>query len=241
MPNNLIAPPSEITIGGPRELFCKHSLQLFGWAELTIQYKLLFLNNYVLARYMLNFNVETSRRPARMSPKNILASACVAAVLTFASQASADVFNWSYVGGSGDTASGLMTVSLSSGDEYTVTGISGTYDGFSITGPLALAACCASPANDNLFWPNNDSNNGGLLDVGGIAFTANNLDINIFFDGSSYQDLTVPTGTGPGGFTSADSAGQFSAARIPEPITLSLFGAGLVGAAALRRHKKKSA
>jgi hypothetical protein len=44
----------------------------------------------------------------------------------------------------------------------------------------------------------------------------------------------------PFGFPSTFGAGTFAVADVPEPITLSLFGAGLVGAAGLRRRKKKA-
>ena len=60
------------------------------------------------------------------------------------------------------------------------------------------------------------------------------VDVQIWSDGeNSYDPLNV-------GYDTSDAI-QFAGASVPEPLTLSLFGAGLAGAVAVRRRKKKSA
>jgi len=67
-----------------------------------------------------------------------------------------------------------------------------------------------------------------------------------FFPGLLFSPLITGQGTisfnsdNPFGVTDNTSFGVFIT-RVPEPVTLSLFGAGLVGAAAIGRRKKKSA
>jgi len=61
-------------------------------------------------------------------------------------------------------------------------------------------------------------------------------------------ETTIGTGANAGKFlvgactqTSCPGGGSFDLIAVPEPISLSLFGAGLIGAAALRRRKGKKA
>ena len=83
--------------------------------------------------------------------------------------ARADLFTFSY-SGSGFSASGTITATLQSGNQYLITGISGTRSGQSITGLIAAGGFTNVPygTNDNLlFYPP-----GGLyLDTKGFAYT----------------------------------------------------------------------
>lgn len=80
----------------------------------------------------------------------------------------------------------------------------------------------------------------------GIAFSAPQL---MDYDGVSAMDPTPVTFLGisllttdrGGLFIFKASDLMFEASTVPEPITLSLFGAGLVGAGALRRRRKAMA
>jgi len=60
--------------------------------------------------------------------------------------------------------------------------------------------------------------------------------------GSGITGITITT-TDDGGFAFGDFFEGFApgAEKVPEPLTLSLFGAGLAGAAALRRRRKSAA
>jgi PEP-CTERM motif len=60
----------------------------------------------------------------------------------------------------------------------------------------------------------------------------------VVVDGSSIQE---PIPSGGYNVKLGDRAFSLSGSAVPEPLTLSLFGAGLAGAAALRRRKKKAA
>lgn len=180
-----------------------------------------------------------------MSLKNLIASAAAVIAMTLASQASATVYQFTYsapivAGGGTDTASGLLFVTPASGDSFLVTGISGLYNGSAITGLLATGTCCASPFNDNLIFPNNDAPPGtGLLDLGGIGFTTATENVNLYFalGFTGYSDITGPLNQSNPIFS---DFGTFTL-QAPEPLTLSVFGAGLAGAVAMRRRKKKTA
>jgi hypothetical protein len=88
-----------------------------------------------------------------------------------------------------------------------------------------------------------------------ISFYDNNPTETVFINGTplviSQTDTTYNlnlsgvtsvdiTGFGAGLYWTADNIVYSAATNVPEPVTLSLFGAGLVGAAALRRRKAKA-
>jgi hypothetical protein len=89
------------------------------------------------------------------------------------------IFDWSFSGDSaGDTGSGTLTVSGAT-SPFTMTTITGTYDGSSINSvPLPPGSCCGVPANDNLvFVPPSPA----FFDIQGIAFSTASLSgANIF-------------------------------------------------------------
>src|SRR4051794_32745245 len=90
-------------------------------------------------------------------------------------QAGAALFNWSFSGDTaGDTGSGTLTTTGST-SPFTVTDITGTFDGNTIT---ALLPAGSFALNDNLvFEP------APFLDGFGISFSiAGGTPVNIFFD-----------------------------------------------------------
>ena len=187
--------------------------------------------------------------------KRLLASAAALVPMMFASQASATTFQFTYTGSGGlDNISGQITATPSSGDSYLATGISGNRDGQNITGLLAPGSLGFQ--NDNLLFPNSDPLIGppGLfLDFGGIAFsTVAGDDWHVF--GHQGVTTTVSGATLVTSTTYAEfpfggtliNTGTFSLVIIPdtnpvpEPLTLSVFIAGLAGAIGLRRRKKEA-
>jgi hypothetical protein len=124
------------------------------------------------------------------------------------------------------TSSGYDLTSVSGGEDAY---ISGVLEHATIVG-LSPYAGADNTLSSNL-----------LPDFGGFSFSTDVAgDTNIF----------TTCGTGPCAIKSADdpvgypSSGfelAYSANVVPEPVTLSLFGAGLAGAAALRRRKKAKA
>jgi hypothetical protein len=114
------------------------------------------------------------------------------------------------------SASGLtLSVTEDAGAEYLGTAFNGVQfagltlsDGSSITGVTL------------------DTNLPGL-NASDVSFTSNSVEYNAqgdsFLDAAYFVTLNLTTGT---------------ASNVPEPFTLSLFGAGLAGAAAMRRRKK---
>jgi hypothetical protein len=70
-------------------------------------------------------------------------------------------------------ASGTLTASLVSGDQYLVTGISGTQNGFSMT----LLDVGAYAGNDNDIYSSVP-----YLDGSGVSFSADGIDYNIFYN-----------------------------------------------------------
>ena len=188
--------------------------------------------------------------------KRLLVNATAFVPLFFGSQASATTFQFTYTGTGGlDNISGQITATPSSGDSYLATGISGNRDGQNITGLLAPGSLGFQ--NDNLLFPNSDPLIGppGLfLDFGGIAFsTVAGHDWHVFgHQGTTvtFSGNTVVTSTTyaefPFGGTLINT-GTFSLVIIPdtnpvpEPVTLSVFLAGLASAVGLRRRKKNVA
>jgi hypothetical protein len=74
---------------------------------------------------------------------------------------------------------------------------------------------------------NTETGNGALSFLGFTDF------------GKSITSITVTAGTNGGDFIGVDDVRyQNVATAVPEPVTLSIFGAGIAGAAALRRRKK---
>jgi len=178
--------------------------------------------------------------------KRLLVNAAAVVPMFFGSQASATTFQFTYTGTGGlDNISGQITATPSSGDSFLATGISGNRDGQNITGLLPTASFGFQ--NDNLLFPNSDpliGPTGLFLDFGGIAFsTVAGHDWHLAgatTSTPSYSEFYVEQVFGGTG----DNTGTFTLVRIPdtnpvpEPLTLSVFIAGLASAIGLRRRKK---
>ena len=95
--------------------------------------------------------------------------------------ARADVFDFSYTG-TGISASGTLTATLQSGDQYLITNITGTYNGAAITGLLPVGY----KQTDDLLYPANDSPTGSYLTSYGFDYTVS---------GTSEQYRPFSTGT----------------------------------------------
>lgn len=156
----------------------------------------------------------------------------------------ADTFNFSYMG-PGITASGTLTAVADGGGKYTVTGITGTRNGATITGLVPAGSDGILVWDDFLFL-----GGGNLVDSAGLAFDVQGVTgpVNVcygnvpttatcvFNNVVSYYDITE---TAAGGFTPV-ALTNFTVSPVPEPSMI--FGPLMLGLAVLgskisrRRH-----
>jgi PEP-CTERM motif len=109
----------------------------------------------------------------------------------------------------------------------------------------------ARPGNVELIfsahWNNPAYNSGAGIDVSTVIFSPNSNLTSAFFgfeglDQYGFAETSWDAHTNsPGAYVANINIGSAQTFNAPEPITLTLFGAGLAGAAALRRRKKKVA
>jgi len=178
------------------------------------------------------------------SIRNFAVAACALTVLS-ATAVEASTIDFTIKNGAADVATGSF--SYSSGNPV-ITFADLTSFNLQI-GPDSydLTYVTNSPHNDNTFFqfvPGSGFQDG--LGIFGLDVTleamSNSFDGFIFYNqgginlwadnaqgayGQSWTDIVFPNGVG--------------GTPVPEPITISLFGAGIAGAAALRRRNKKSA
>jgi hypothetical protein len=142
----------------------------------------------------------------------------------------AQTFDFSFSGG-GFSASGVMTTTLVSGDEYLVTSISGAQNGSAMT----LLGVGAYGSNDNLIFTTPP-----YLDVAGVSFSVmmGGVDYNVYYDAGLAEYLECSSAVysicyeGDG-----VTLTSFALAPTPEPGSMLLFGTGflLIGGILRRR------
>jgi hypothetical protein len=155
-----------------------------------------------------------------------IASAALVAAGTASSAHASLLWDFSFAA-SPDSASGTLTTDPLNGGSYAITGITGTFDGVTITG---LAAPGQGPfGTDNLLYPGP-----GFLDLDGIGFTLSVGGPETLYGAEGCCTVFDYAN----GF--AGSPGAFSASPVtaPEPASAGLFGASLAAIGLLRWRRR---
>jgi hypothetical protein len=145
--------------------------------------------------------------------------------------------------GAGVSGSGyLTTLATPVGGAYQIVGLSGDQNGDAMNALFPAGTYLASGGgeliSDNLLFASSP-----YLDLSGFTFHAGDDRYNVYDDNGQYYDLAGADCSAAlcGSASDLGTPITFSISQIsevPEPFTLSLFGAGLAGAAALRRRRK---
>ena len=137
----------------------------------------------------------------------------------------------------GQSGGGTLTTNLVSGDEYLVTGISGSVNGSAITGLLPAPSSFTNNDNDVYFPPGSCSGSTCFLDVQGLGFTVGSTDYQLDWGFGEYE---VFFSVGPFG-SAGGLVDSFTLTPAPEPSSPLLLGTGLVGLWPLVRRRVWSA
>jgi hypothetical protein len=156
-----------------------------------------------------------------------------------------DLSGWTVTGNTGFTGVTTSASGANSGNDYAFLGAVGSLDflsqTFSDTAGASYAISLWYQSDGGL--PNEldvEWNGTTLSDMTSIPLTTwQNLILTGIGTGS--DTLTISSRNDPGFLGLDDVVVAPGSATVPEPLTLSLFGAGVAGAVALRRRKKASA
>lgn len=133
------------------------------------------------------------------------------------------------------TTDNLVTGAL--GSYYQITGITGTYNGMAMS-----LIPVGGYYNDNLLYPAGTTYpKGSYLDGSGFSFVAGGMQINVYADTTAgkydevvdYDNTDTYEVTDNGTFTVSPAQ-----SAVPEPASLAVFGAALVGFGLIRRRKR---
>jgi hypothetical protein len=123
------------------------------------------------------------------------------------------------------------------GAGYQLTSASGTEDAY-VDGILEVATIEGLSS----YAGADDSLSASLMpDFGGVSFTTDVAGDTNIFTTCGIGPCAIKSADDPVGYPSSGFELNYSANDVPEPLTISVFGAGLVGAAALRRRKSAKA
>ncbi len=177
----------------------------------------------------------SSRNHTNVTKKSFFAAVAAPlamAAFGFMTAAHAEVYDFSYVdsatSGKNIVASGTITTGADAGSGfYDVTAITGFRNGSAITG---LVPVNGYAGNDNLFSPTPS-----YFSFPGVSFSAaDGNDYNIASDGGTgYIDQNSKTD--PVGYP--ETAVNLTVSAVPEPASMALVGAGLLGLGVIRRKR----
>jgi PEP-CTERM motif len=150
--------------------------------------------------------------------------------VTFIGRAQADNIQFAYEG-DGVTVNGTLFGANNGNGTWTITNITGTYNGIGITGLVPLGAD-PSYIYNNLFYSPAD---GSYVDDSGILFNVPGIgDVNLYFDPT--LGYLSSTGNVSSGFVTTAVTVDFSAPA-PEPGTLALLGTAILGSWGMIRRR----
>ena len=165
-----------------------------------------------------------------MKRKALVAIFVLSCALAFVGGAQADDIQFSYNGG-GVTVNGTLFGTNNGNGTWTITDITGTYNGIGIAGLVPLGTDPNYIYNNLFYYPAGAS----YVDDSGILFNVPGLgDVNLYFDPTS--GYLNSTGDVSSGFVTTAVTADFSAPA-PEPGTLALLGTAILGTWGMARHR----